>query len=89
MGIERIIVFKFTPPTSKENPAGVGRLLYRYLTPQGISVAKIDGEYYDVRYATTEEIESFDVFYEGGYTHTVSNEEAAELQAAGYSVTPL
>lgn len=82
-------MFKFVPPSSKENPMGFGRLLMRYTTPQGITVLKTGSEYYEVRYPTTDELESADVVYIGGYVYTVDAEEAASLEAAGYEVTAL
>lgn len=68
---------------------GYGRLLMRYTTPQGITVLKNGSTYSEIRYPTTDELESADVVYLGGYIYTVSNEEAASLQAAGYEVTAL
>lgn len=82
-------MYKFVPPSSKENPMGYGRLLMRYLTPQGITVIKTGSRYLEVRYPTTDELESADIVYTGGYVHIVSDEEAASLQAAGYEVTAL
>lgn len=82
-------MYKFIPPSSEENPMGYGRLLMRYLTPQGITVIKTGSTYLEVRYPTTDELESADIVYEGGYVHIVSDEEAASLAAAGYEVTAL
>jgi hypothetical protein len=82
-------MYKFVPPASLENPMGYGRLLMRYLTPQGITVIKTGSTYSEVRYPTTDELESADIVYTGGYIHIVSDEEAASLQAAGYEVTAL
>ena len=68
---------------------GRGRLLMRYLTPQGITVLKHGSTYSQVRYPTTDELEAADVVYTGGYIHIISDEEAASLEAAGYEVTAL
>lgn len=65
---------------------GGGRLFFRFLTPQGITVAKVDGQYYEVRYATTEELQEFDTIYFGGYEYEVSEEEKTSLESAGYEV---
>jgi hypothetical protein len=82
-------MYKFVPPSSIENPMGYGRLLMRYLTPQGITVIKSGSTYFETRYPTTDELESADIVYVGGYVHIVSDEEAASLEAAGYEVTAL
>lgn len=86
LGIERINLYIFKTPSSKENPMGFGRLFYRFLTEQGITVAKLDGQYYEIRYPTTEEIESYDKVYFGGYNYVVTEEEKTELESAGYEV---
>ncbi len=65
---------------------GPGRLFYRFLTPQGITVAKIDGQYYEMRMPTTEEVETFDKVYFGGYDYVVTLEEKTDLESAGYEV---
>lgn len=65
---------------------GFGRLFYRFLTHQGIGVGKLDGEYYELRDPTTEEVEAFDVFYFGGYDYVVTEEEKTSLESAGYEV---
>lgn len=79
-------MYIFKPPTSKENPVGYGRLFYRFLTPQGITVAKLGNEYFEMRMPTTEEVESFDAVYFGGYQYEVTLEEKNSLESAGYEV---
>jgi len=86
LGVERNHLYIFRPPTSKENPMGSGRLFFRFLTPQGITVAKINGQYYEMRMPTTEEIETFDEVYFGGYEYEVTLEEKTDLESAGYEV---
>lgn len=65
---------------------GVGRLLFRFLTLQGITVAKLGNKYYELRNPTTDELESYDVFYLGGYDYVVTEEEKTDLESAGYEV---
>lgn len=86
LGIERNPLYIFKPPTSVENPLGYGRLFYRFLSPQGITVAKIDGQYYEMRMPTTEDIATFDAVYFGGYEYEVTLEEKTSLESAGYEV---
>lgn len=80
------MAYKFTTPTVSEGPAGDGRLFSRYRLLRGITVLKIDGEYYELRYPSSEEVEAADEAYIGGYSYEVSAEEKADLEAAGYTV---
>lgn len=80
------MAYRFTTPTVSEGPAGDGRLFSRYRLLRGITVLKIDGEYYELRYPSSEEVEAADEAYIGGYSYEVSAEEKADLEAAGYTV---
>lgn len=80
------MVFKFTTPTISEGPLGEGRLFGRYRLTRGITVLKIDGEYYELRTPSSEEVEEADAAYIGGYSYEVSATEKASLEAAGYTV---
>ena len=80
------MAYRFTTPTISEGPAGEGRLFSRYRLVRGISVLKIDGEYYELRTPSSEEIAEADAAYIGGYSYEVSPGEKAALEAAGYTV---
>jgi hypothetical protein len=80
------MAYKFTTPTVSEGPAGEGRLFSRYRLVRGITVLKIDGEYFETRYPSAEEVADADIAYIGGYSYEVSTEEKASLEAAGYTV---
>lgn len=80
------MAYRFTTPTVSEGPAGTGRLFSRYRLVRGITVLKIDGEYYEVRYPSSEEVADADVAYIGGYSYEVDATEKAALEAAGYTV---
>lgn len=80
------MAYRFTTPTVSEGPAGTGRLFSRYRLVRGVTVLKIDGEYYNVRYPSSEEIADADVAYIGGYSYPVDATEKAALEAAGYTV---
>ena len=82
-------MYQFTTPYVDEGPLGGGRLFYRMKLTRGISVLKIDGEYYEVRTPSQDEIALASIFYQGGMVHSVSDEEAADLIAAGYDPTPI
>lgn len=80
------MAYRFTTPTISEGPAGEGPLFGRYRLVRGITVLKIDGEYFQVRFPSSEEVEDADIAYIGGYSYEVSASEKADLEAAGYTV---
>jgi hypothetical protein len=80
------MAYRFTTPTVSEGPAGEGRLFSRYRLVRGVTVLKIDGEYYEMRFPSAEEVADADVAYIGGYSYEVSAQEKADLEAAGYTV---
>ena len=80
------MAYRFTTPTISEGPAGEGRLFSRYRLVRGISVLKIDGEYYQLRNPSAEEVASAEVAYIGGYSYEVSEAEKTQLEAAGFDV---
>lgn len=82
-------MYSFEPPTVMEGPIGDHRLFYFYQMPRGITVLKIDGEYYEDRFPMNEDLENADEYYIGGNKYIISNEEAADLEAAGYDVIQL
>lgn len=80
------MAYRFTTPTISEGPLAQGRLFSRYRLVRGVTVLKIDGEYYELRYPSTEDVEAADEAYIGGYSYEVSPGEKADLEAAGYTV---
>jgi hypothetical protein len=80
------MAYRFTTPTVSEGPAGSGRLFEQFRLVRGITVLKIDGEYFEVRYPSSEEVEAADEAYIGGYSYEVTEGEKASLEAAGYTV---
>jgi hypothetical protein len=80
------MAYIFTTPTISEGPAGEGRLFSRYRLTRGVSVLKVDGEYYEFRSPSSEEIAEAEAAYIGGYSYEVSAGEKASLEAAGYTV---
>jgi hypothetical protein len=80
------MAYRFTTPTVSEGPAGEGRLFGRYRLVRGITVLKIDGQYYQTRFPSSEEVEAAQEAYIGGYSYEVSAGEKAALEAAGYTV---
>lgn len=80
------MAYRFTTPTISEGPAGEGRLFSRYRLVRGVSVLKIDGQYYETRNPSSEDVRDAQAAYIGGYSYEVSAGERAALQAAGYTV---
>ena len=80
------MAYRFTTPTVSEGPAGEGRLFERFRLVRGITVLKIDGEYFEIRFPSSEETQTADIAYIGGYSYEVSEAEKASLEAAGYTV---
>lgn len=82
--------YKFTTPTILEEMEGEYHPLFsRIKIPKGITVLKIDGEYFEVRYPSSEEVQEADIAYIGGYSYEVTADEKASLEAAGYEVATI
>ena len=81
------MAYRFTTPQVLENPGGDYHPLFSSIKiPVGITVLKIDGTYYEIRYPSSEEVADADIAYIGGYSYEVSESEKYALQAAGYTV---
>jgi hypothetical protein len=80
------MAYRFTTPTISEGPAGEGQLFSRYRLVRGITVLKIDGVYYNMRYPSSEEVDAAEEAYIGGYSYEVTAAQKAALEAAGYDV---
>jgi hypothetical protein len=81
------MAYRFTTPTILEEMDSDGHPLFsRIKIQKGITVLKIDGEYYEVRYPSSEEVLEADIAYIGGYSYEVSATEKDDLEAAGYEV---
>jgi hypothetical protein len=82
-------MFRFSPPATTEQPRPRGdrfwsRIRRGYV---GSSVLKAgDGSYQTVSYPTQDQIAASAAVYLGGHIYEVSDEEAAALVAAGYTV---
>lgn len=82
-------MYQFEPPYIEEGVDTGSRLFNRVRFRKGLSVLKIDGEYYEMRYPSQDDLAMASVYYMGGHIHTVSDADAADLIAAGYEVTAL
>jgi len=59
------MAYRFTTPTVSEGPAGEGRLFERFRLVRGITVLKIDGEYFEIRFPSQEETQAAEIAYIG------------------------
>ena len=82
-------MYLFTTPYVDENLDTRDRLFMRTKLTRAISVLKIDGEYYEMRYPSQDEIESASHVYQGGHDYFVYGQEAADLLAAGYELVEI
>lgn len=81
------MAYRFTTPTVLEEMESNGHPLFsRIKIPKGVTVLKIDGDYFEVRYPSAEEVADADIAYIGGYAYEVTAGEKADLEAAGYTV---
>lgn len=80
------MAYRFRTPTISEGPAGQGPLFERFRLVRGITVLRIDGEYFQVRFPSSEEVQAAEVAYIGGYSYEVDEAEKTRLEAAGYTV---
>lgn len=82
--------YQFVTPTILEELESDGHPLFsRIKVPHGITVLKIDGDYFEVRYPSSEEVDEADIAYIGGYSYEVDAAEKADLEAAGYVVNTI
>lgn len=77
--------FKFNTPFEKQGPIGTHRLWQFYGLERGITVLKTEDGYYETQDPSQEELDAAELYYLGGHEYVVSDEEAADLTAAGYS----
>jgi hypothetical protein len=78
------MTYQFKTPTVDEGPIGPDRLSQFYTLPRAVSVLKSEGVYQLIRYPTQTEVAEAQKFYQGGYIHIISDEDAQELIDAGY-----
>lgn len=54
----------------------------------GVTVMRIAGEWVEAEFPTYQQESTADLFFRGGCVHTIDDDTAAVLTAAGYEVTP-
>ena len=80
------MAYLFIPPVVDEGPMGGNWLFARYTRKQGVTVLKIDGEYYEDRFPIQDDIDIAENFYMGGHEYYVTEQEKNDLEDAGYEV---
>lgn len=80
------MAYLFVPPTVDEGPMGGNWLFARYTRKQGVTVLKIDGEYYEDRFPIQDDIAIAEHVYMGGHEYYITEQEKNDLEAAGYEV---
>lgn len=78
--------YLFVPPVVEQGPMGGNWLFARYTRKQGISVYRIDGQWYEEQYPWQDDLDAADVYYLGGHEYPVTETEKDDLEAAGYEV---
>ena len=79
--------YLFVPPVVDEGPMGGNWLFARYTRKQGVTVYRLDGEFYEDRFPTHDDLDLADLVYLGGHEYYVTLTEKNALQAAGYTVS--
>lgn len=81
------MAYLFVPPVVDQGPMGGGWLFWRYTRKQGITVYRIDGQWYEEQYPWQDDLDSADLVYLGGHEYYVTESEKNALEAAGYTVS--
>ena len=78
--------YLFVPPVENEGPIGGNHLFARYTRKQGVTVYRLDGEFYEDRFPAQDDLDQADLIYLGGHEYYVTLAEKNALQAVGYTV---
>jgi hypothetical protein len=66
---------------------GGNYLFARYTRKQGVTVYRLDGEFYEDRFPAQDDLDQADLVYIGGHQYIVSADEKAALESVGYVVS--
>ena len=61
-------------------------LFARYPRKQGVTVYRVDGQFYEDRFVVQDDLDNADLVYLGGNEYVVTEEEKDALEAVGYEV---
>jgi hypothetical protein len=78
--------YLFVPPVVDEGPMGGNWLFARYTRKQGVTVYRVDGDFYEDRFPSQDDLALADLIYLGGHEYVVTEDEKDALEAVGYEV---
>jgi hypothetical protein len=78
--------YLFVPPVEDEGPMGGNWLFARYTRKQGVTVYRLDGEFYEDRFPAQDDLIDADLIYLGGHEYVVTEDEKDALESVGYEV---
>ena len=78
--------YLFVPPVVNEGPMGGNWLFARYTRKQGVTVYRINDEWYEDRFPSQDDLIFADPIYLGGHEYYVTEAEKIALEAADYDV---
>jgi hypothetical protein len=61
-------------------------LFARYTRKQGVTVYRLDGEFYEDRFPAQDDLIDADLIYLGGHEYVVTEDEKDALESVGYEV---
>jgi hypothetical protein len=79
--------YLFTPPVEDEGPMGGNWLFARYTRKQGVTVYRLDGQFYEDRFPAEDDLVNADLIYLGGHEYVVTASEKTALESVGYTVS--
>ena len=78
--------YLFVPPVENEGPMGGNWLFARYTRKQGVTVYRVDGQFYEDRFPAQDDLIDAYLVYLGGLEYVVTEAENDALEAVGYEV---
>ena len=78
--------YLFVPPVENEGPMDGNWLFARYTRKQGVTVYRVDGEFYEDRFPSQDDLVDADLVYLGGHEYVVTEDEKNALESVGYEV---
>jgi len=78
--------YLFVPPVEDEGPMGGNWLFARYTRKQGVTVYRLNGEFYEDRFPAQDDLIDADLIYLGGHEYVVTEDEKDALESMGYEV---
>ena len=79
--------YLFVPPVEDEGPMGGNWLFARYTRKQGVTVYRLDGQFYEDRFPAQDDLVQADVVYLGGHEYYITLAEKNALESVGYTVS--